>query len=498
MAWMPPAGDRIEEPAAWTPPASDRIEEAPVRIETAPGQLAQTQSVVMGRHKNAEQAAQAIAAREEPTTYDGVMKAMFPRSFASQEAGIEPDFWTRLKDTWSFPIRQVAGTASGGGAGIGALWGGGTMEDAMRAGAEAYSEEMASPGATPDRGNAVAFTSRMVKDPMVPVGIALGGLPAAGALGGRLLRAAEGTGMVLGRDIADAGSSWVPESITPGQVALAGAAGVLPEALGFGGMALGKKWFPGINAGTNRNVPEDARELVAKNLDEVLSPGFFPRTRGGFLDLAEKQQRKLGALYERALEAVPESWAIMTDDIAGRFRENLRQRLGSRSALGYNAETGEAVLPNAAENAMQSVMDRVRGAQAFRGKMTELTEARDLSKLMNDLTNPETWRDPVGDVAMLKKDVGKAFHGGVNDVLMSAEPYASTLGKDTPRQYALWSSVDDLVDKPGRLGLADRLPVLNVAVSPWLKSSSAYKVGQLARQAGIISPYWIHASKSGE
>lgn len=188
--------------------------------------------------KNAEQAAQAIATRQEPTTYDAVMKAMFPRSYAAQENGVEPDYWTRLKDTWSFPIRQVSGAVSGAATGIGTMAGGGTLDDALRAGAEAYSEEMASPSATPDRGGTSGFVSRMVKDPLVPLGIAMGGFPAVG-LAGRAMQAAEGSGAVLARNIADAGSSWgEPESITPGQIALAGISGVAPEILGAAGSKL--------------------------------------------------------------------------------------------------------------------------------------------------------------------------------------------------------------------------------------------------------------------
>lgn len=236
MAYLDENGNEIA-PAAGGGKRYLNDQGEPVRIESAPGVLAQIQSTVVGRRKNAEQAAQAIATREEPTTYDAVMKTMLPRSYAAQDAGIEPDYWTRLKDSWSLPMRGASGLSSGLATGVGTLAGGGSLDDALSAGMAAGREDMASPGATSDRGAVGGFASNMLKDPMLPPMVALGRFPATGwtGLGARM---AEGSGMMLARDVADAGSSWEPESVTPGQIALAMAAGIIPEGIAGAGSKL--------------------------------------------------------------------------------------------------------------------------------------------------------------------------------------------------------------------------------------------------------------------
>lgn len=449
----------------------------------------------MGTALTPEQGAVAIAGRSEEEPWQDVAKAFFPRTYAQAQVdqGFHP--WLGIKDASSLLGRAAVGLGSG----VNALAGGSDIASAD----DAALQSMSSPAS---QGSGLGrFARDFATDPLLIPSLAVGG-PLASRAGTLLafpgsvptFRAAGTAGAILGAGAADRASDWDPNTQaepSAGELASAIAMSAFPELAGLGGKMLGRRWFPGINAGTNRNVPEPTREMVAKNLDEILSPGMLPRTRGSFLDMAAKRQRELGQRYEAALSAVPQEWVIMTDDVGDRFRQNLRSRLGDRSALVYDPAKGEAALPAAAENAVEGVMDRVRGAQAYRGQMPDLANARDLAKLRNDLTNPETWRDPSGELAMLKKDVGRAFHGGVNDVLMSVEPYANTLGTDTPRQYALWSGLEDLVDNPGRLGLADRLPVLNFAVSPWLKSSLAYKTGQAASRLGSLLPYIQHATQ---
>ena len=125
---------------------------------------------------------------------------------------------------------------------------------------------------------------------------------------------------------------------------------------------------------------------------------------------------------------------------------------------------------------------------------------KQLSELRTALSDPSMYRDPIAEVAVLKRDVGQAIHQAATERLMQIPEYKVVMGnavKDNklvfkkgsvPQKYKLEMNLQNVIEHPGSIGLSDRLNLfglLNPAVSPWLKASTLYKGGGLLKAAGL-------------
>lgn len=125
---------------------------------------------------------------------------------------------------------------------------------------------------------------------------------------------------------------------------------------------------------------------------------------------------------------------------------------------------------------------------------------KQLSDLRTALSDPSMYRDPIAEVAVLKRDVGHAIHQAATERLMQIPEYKVVMGnavKDNklvfkkgsvPQKYKLEMNLQNVIEHPGSIGLSDRLNLfglLNPAVSPWLKASTLYKGGGLLKAAGL-------------
>jgi hypothetical protein len=304
------------------------------------------------------------------------------------------------------------------------------------------------------------------------------------------LRAALSSGIAGGEGAALGGAQAAGEG-TP--VLPAAAKGAL-AAIAMNGVGQGlKNWgegnFPGLSPLYNRNVTPEAKDLIRQNVEDILSRGTLPSAREGFLKLSAKEQQALGRKYQAATESVPEGWTYPVAQLGEGAQSALQERIAQRSAMEYlpggPGIKPLAIIPADAAKVLGGKLGNVRGTQLAKSGNPEALTAKEIEKYRNDLTNPETYRDPVGLRAMLLKDVGKSFHSASNDALMGAPNYAKMLGADTPKKYALWSSLEDLIEHPGNLGLQHRLPVLNFAVDPWFWSSMLHKSGSVLQRAAL-------------
>jgi hypothetical protein len=249
----------------------------------------------------------------------------------------------------------------------------------------------------------------------------------------------------------------------------------------------GEAAMPGLAPIRNPKVTAEAREMVKEALPELLSAGILPKTRKGMAIQAEKMREQAGRKYSQAEAAIPSDWSISTADLEKAAEASLRERLGGfrRQALEYDPATGSAVIPSDATSEMAKKFSRVRGTQAHEYQDPEWLNASQVGNARTAHTNPELYRDPSGERGMLLKDIGGAFHEAFTDALMNAPNYATTLGPDAAKQYALSKAFTKVIEHPGAIGLADRAPFLNVAIGPWLKASAAYKAGNAASRLSL-------------
>lgn len=127
----------------------------------------------------------------------------------------------------------------------------------------------------------------------------------------------------------------------------------------------------------------------------------------------------------------------------------------------------------------------------------ELSRAR-----TNIAVDPKTYADPIQEVARIKRHTGQAMHDAANEILMAHPAYKDVLvnpkkGVNVPFDWKKEASLQNIIEHPGAIGLADRLNllgVLNPAVSPWFKASTLYKGGSALRRAGF-APFTADITK---
>lgn len=271
-----------------------------------------------------------------------------------------------------------------------------------------------------------------------------------------------------------------------------GLAGGLGQALSGGLQKYGASKFPGLSEAKNLKVTPEAKSLVRANLDEVLSPGILPKGKEGFLKLSESKRQKLGEAYDAATAAVPPDWTVPTQDIWSSAEDRLRNELGRPGGYGLDLQPGSRtpVLPQSAQDMMDQSVRKIMANQIHAGAPEDVLTASQLAGHRPTVVNPKTYMDPAQNTpSMLQKNVGEAWHGAITDALMGAPNYAATLGTETPRQYALWKSVNQLTATPGNLELAHRLGPLNLAVSHWMLPSALYKAGQATAKGSMLGAY---------
>lgn len=269
--------------------------------------------------------------------------------------------------------------------------------------------------------------------------------------------------------------------------------GGLGQGIASGLKAYGGSKFPGMSNAYNRNVTPEAKALIAQNLDQIMSPGILPKGREGFLSLADQMKGQIGKRYAAATEAVPKDWTYPVEDLWQNTERNLKGEMGRLGGAGLELKPGVSapVLPGQAQEAVDEGIRHVMANQLHNQLPEDVLTASQLGAHRSMLVNPKTYTNPQTAAPIMQKNVGEAFHSGITDALMSAPNYAATLGAKTPKEYALWKSVEQLINHPGNVGLAHRLPILNTAVSHWYWPSSIYKAGQATGKASRFAPYLI-------
>ena len=294
---------------------------------------------------------------------------------------------------------------------------------------------------------------------------------------------------------------------------------IIGGSLGLGGglmRGLGKEWFPGLGTQSNRAVDPDTKILVKKNLDQILGTGLFPKSKEGFYNLSDKERELLSKEYDRAVKAISpknKTWEEYVSQIKNNIEtgptKNLTPddlfKMAAKFQIDdplYGSQNNIPFMRNIKdlEDKLKSgYRKRLAKRDALDDKLVKLlvrdilTVVKSKAELFPDIsvhsgeelgwvrtnkTNPETYKDPVAEVAMAKKDLGRTWRDVINAELESDPRYAEHITNKVKKDYALWSSLEDVLDAPGKIGLTDRLPG-GLSLSPYLKSSSAYKVGQL-------------------
>lgn len=283
---------------------------------------------------------------------------------------------------------------------------------------------------------------------------------------------------------------------------------------------LGKDWFPGLSSQSNRAVDPATKKLVEQNLDQILGSGVFPKSKEGFYDLTDRERDLLGKHYTKAIKAVnpSTSWEDVVDDI----RNNIRSRpefslltedvamkgaartqfenplLASQNKMpfmrniadikeklksGYEKRLAKRyAVTGPGMKMLDKDIESVIRSKAIDNPELPIYTADELGWIRTAKTNPETYKDPIAENALAKKDLGRTWRDVVNAELESDPRYAAHVTDKVKKDYRLWSALEDVLDAPGRLGLTDRLPG-GLSLSPYLKSSLAYKLGQ-----GLVIP----------
>lgn len=343
------------------------------------------------------------------------------------------------------------------------------------------------------------------------------------------LAATIGRDMAMGAGTGAAEAYLSPDShITPEEGAFGGAvlSGV-GAGVGAGLRAWGKHAIPGIGSKYNLKVPEESKELYRQNADAVLSKGFFPKGREGFLRLAEGIQNKAGKDYEAgmtALETARPDLRFKMSDWENRARQRLVDDLGNFHEPGLElADTPEGFrVPDLASGILESKLGTIKAtklkqtprAWAFKDAaehwdpdMIREENARIAGELTpqefglarTGTTDPVVFQNQDAELARIKRKAGHALHGSANEMLMEHPEYAAAMGEtvptnqifrrgSAPQRYKLGATIEDITNSPGAIGLSNRLHlgVFNPAVDPWLWASGAYKLGQAVDHAGVV------------
>jgi len=262
----------------------------------------------------------------------------------------------------------------------------------------------------------------------------------------------------------------------------AGIGAALGGGLSVAGQAMnrwGENRFPGLGTAPNPKVTEGAKVMVREALPDVLSAGVLPKGQQGFADLAEAMRMNASGQYSAAERAIPADWSAPVSDMEAAASEALLDRLAGRSRMAaeYDKTKQLATIPEGASEDLQAKFNAIRATQAHELQDPEWLNAEQLSQARTAGTDPRLYQNPVGSAALMAKDVGGAFHSALTDQLMAAPGYAEALGPNTAREYALAKSLGKVIAHPGRIGLGHRVPLLNLAIDPWLWRSGLYKTG---------------------
>ena len=305
---------------------------------------------------------------------------------------------------------------------------------------------------------------------------------------------------------------------------------------GFGGVlggasdmakAYSKHSFPGLNSQENRNLDPAAAQMVKDNFDKIMSPGILPKTKEGFYNLADKEKEELSKYYDAALENVnydmevesmkknlgpggpfaqlgakgvtpddvilfygyrkyddPAGWAKNVEEFPEIPLVTTLEILKEQLAKEYKTKLARRnALSSSAERLLDKDIEAVGKSRDFLGKGISISP-EEASLLRTSKTNPETYKDPVAEMALARKDLGTSWRDVVNEHLESDPRYAKHVTAQVKKDYKLWKSLENVLDNPGRMGLGDRVPLLNFSLSPYLKSSTSYKLGE-ALGAGV-------------
>jgi hypothetical protein len=321
-----------------------------------------------------------------------------------------------------------------------------------------------------------------------------------------------------------------------GEIALGAGLGGL---LGAGGQALkndAKESFPGIYSSTSRAIDDNARKNLINNLDDILRPGIWPKNRAGFRRMADDQTAVIGEAYDKGIaSATPRSFHSGPDELSSAMSPTHAYHefgLGDfdkvseglpmltpiseiEDAVGniYKDKLAQGDLLNpknikkldkSIETAKESAIHRQGLKEYVSARMpdedlplikgedplgrTEILdkllsdpvyEARDLSTLRKNMMKPNMYKKlDKGSGGLADRELSTSYRDAINDILESDPRYSEFVTPEIKKNYALYKSLSNVVDKPGAIGLADRLP-WGQSVDQWRSASLKYKLGEL-------------------
>ena len=340
----------------------------------------------------------------------------------------------------------------------------------------------------------------------------------------------------IGRDVAIGAGTGAAEAyldpdshMTPAEGAFSGGSiGGIGAGVGAGLRAWGRGSIPGIGKKFNLKVPEESKELYRQNADAVLSHGFWPKGREGFLRLAEGLQKGAAPQYEEgisALERAKPDLRFDVNDWASRARTHAVNSMGDFDEPGLVLDESTPLgyrLNDIAEGILSEKLNAVRasklkhtprawetpeGAQYWDPEMIKMENARlaneltprEMSFARTGTTDPIVYQNPVAEVSRYRRKGGRALHDAGNDMLLEHPEYAEALGEiaptdqifhrgSAPQRFKLGATIEDITNSPGAIGLANRLNlgIFNPSVDPWFWGSAKYKLGQAVDHAGLV------------
>ena len=121
--------------------------------------------------------------------------------------------------------------------------------------------------------------------------------------------------------------------------------------------------------------------------------------------------------------------------------------------------------------------------------------AREITRARTALIDPSLYDPKIGAKADKQKAqlVSGALHDVLNELLLSDPRYARKLGRGTPAEYAKLKQFSQIVDHPGSIGMANRLPFIPFSVDPWRAKTAEYGLGNLVRglASGPVGNYAV-------
>ncbi len=296
--------------------------------------------------------------------------------------------------------------------------------------------------------------------------------------------------------------------------------------------AYSKHVFPGLNSQRNRNLDPEAVKMVEENFDQIMSKGLLPKTKEGFYNLADAEKEILSKYYDEAIRKVnydkelaameknlgpggtheqlgklgvtpdavllsfgqikkdnPAGWARYIEDNPEAPLVTSLEILKDQLAKEYKTKLARrTALSSTAEGLLDKDIGSVEKSREFL-EQSKAISPEDASLIRTAKTNPETYKDPVAEMALARKDLGSSWRDVINQHLESDPRYAAHVTSKVKKDYKLWKSLENTLDFPGRNLMTDRIPVLNFSLSPYLKSSTSYKLGEGLGAGVRLRPY---------